>query len=399
MPNDTTSPFTPGVPVPVDFFIGRIDELRKLHSKAQATSNGKLQVAFLAGERGIGKTSLASYLRILSTRQDKLLAVHVFLGGAHSLEDMARKVFDGLIKIAVDAPWFSKIQDLFANRIKKVDLFGVSIEFNANTHELTQLVHRFGPALASLLDRLKSEKTGILLILDDINGLSTSAEFANWLKSLVDGIATSDTPVPLFLLLVGLEDKRQDLIHLQPSLARVFDLVRIDAWTLEETEKFFSDAFATVGMTADPGALRQMATYSGGLPVIAHEIGDAVFLRASEAGATVINDHLALAGIVAASEIVGRKHLQPQVYQAIKSETHRTILGKICHSVGFRFKRSEIVQHLTEPEKRNLDNFLKKMVQLNVLINESGRGMYRFTNSLHHLYFSLQALPSKGSPQ
>ena len=43
-----------------------------------------------------------------------------------------------------------------------------------------------------------------MLVLDDINGLARSDEFANWLKSFVDTVATAKKPLPLFLLLVGL---------------------------------------------------------------------------------------------------------------------------------------------------------------------------------------------------
>ncbi len=42
-------------------------------------------------------------------------------------------------------------------------------------------------------------KKAILLVLDDINGLSASENFANRLKSLVDEIATSQTSATLFL--------------------------------------------------------------------------------------------------------------------------------------------------------------------------------------------------------
>jgi len=61
-----------------------------------------------------------------------------------------------------------------------------------------------------------------LLIFDDINGLASSAQFANWFKSLVDELATSSKPLPLSLALVGLSERRQQLIAVQPSLDRVF---------------------------------------------------------------------------------------------------------------------------------------------------------------------------------
>ena len=51
------------------------------------------------------------------------------------------------------------------------------------------MVEHFQRVLRSLVSRLPDGKRGLLLILDDINGLAESEEFANWLKSLVDEIA------------------------------------------------------------------------------------------------------------------------------------------------------------------------------------------------------------------
>ncbi len=185
MPKDTSSPFTPGVPVPVDFFVGRMAEVRLLKSKAAATAGGRLQVAFLEGERGIGKSSLAAYVRLIAEREHRLIGLHTFLGEVTTLEEMARRVFDRLLKVSADTPWYDRVRAFFGDRVRQVDLFGISVEFGARGEELRRLVYDFAPALRNLLDRVKEEKSGIFLVLDDINGLAAQPEMANWLKSLV----------------------------------------------------------------------------------------------------------------------------------------------------------------------------------------------------------------------
>lgn len=386
MPNDTTSPFTPGVPVPVEFFFGRLNEIKRLREKAAKAATGALQVAFMVGERGIGKSSLATFVRVLAERDPGLLGVHTFLGGVGSLEEMVRRVFDRLLKESVEKAWFDRVKEFLGNRVREVGLFGISVEFGAAEQDLTRLVHDFAPALRRLAKQLEGQKKGIFLILDDINGLASSLEFANWLKSLVDEIATSQAPMPLLLLLVGLEERRQALIRSQASLARVFDLIEIRPWSDLEARQFFENTFQTVNMTVDAGAAETMVRYSGGLPVLAHEIGDAVY---KVAGGEKVTRGMAVSGIVDASEIVGRKYLEPQVFQAIKSPKYRSILKHVgADHFPFEFRRAELLQRLHGDERGALDNFLHRMTELGVIVRDpaKGQGSYRFSNSLHYLY-------------
>ena len=62
MSNKGNSPFTPGSPVPVELFVGRERQIRELIRYAGQVSSG---------DRGIGKSSLASFLH-------NILGIHVF---------------------------------------------------------------------------------------------------------------------------------------------------------------------------------------------------------------------------------------------------------------------------------------------------------------------------------
>jgi hypothetical protein len=397
MPKDITSPFTPGKPVSIDLFVGRQKELERLNMRLAAASSGRLEVLFLTGERGIGKSSLATFARVLGERQHQMVGVHTFLGGANSVDELVRRVFDHLLRDTVDQPWFSKISQLFGDRIKQIDLFGLTVEFGATPQDIQHLSRQFAPALRNVMQRLDNERKGVFLILDDINGLASSLEFANWLKSLVDEIATSQKPLSLCLMLVGTDDRRQSLIQLQPSLARIFDIIQIESWSPEETRQFFKRSFDRVGVSVEDPAMKLLVHYAGGLPMLAHEIGDAVFSADTD---YVIDSRDAIGGVFIAADIVGRKHLEPQVFHAIRSQRYRTILRKICQhaDISYSFSRASAVGHLSEAEKGVFDNFLKRMVRLGVLERDSegGVGLYRFTNDLHHLYFTLESARALG---
>ncbi|MBI4459702.1 MAG: hypothetical protein HY648_06560 [Acidobacteria bacterium] len=278
-------------------------------------------------------------------------------------------------------------------------MFGISLEFGAPTQDLTRMVHDFAPALRNLMEQVRQEKKGVFLVLDDINGLASFPDFANWVKSLVDEIATSQKPLPLCLLLVGMEERRQSLIKSQPSLARVFDLIEIQPWSDQETSDFYESAFRRVSIEVQEDALQLLSGYAGGLPVLAHEIGDAAFSLDSD-GKIDLDE--ALNAVFSAAEVVGRKHLEPQVFAAIKSPRYRTILRQVAGE-HFRtsFTRAEMMKRLTQDHQKVFDNFLRKMQGLGVVVKdaERGGGAYRFNTRLHALYFFLEALRAKRSPK
>jgi len=384
------SPFTPGIPVPIEFFMGRLAELQTLTGKGKAALTGRIERVFVSGPRGIGKSSFCRVARQILVKEG-LLGIHVYLGGAHTLEEMVRRTFDALLAATHDRSWFDKIKAIFGRHIEEADILGLTIRFRASEPELSQLASNFAPALRKILQEAGNETKGLFLILDDLNGLAPEAAFANWLKSLVDSIATSDHPFPLLLALVGLPERRLQFIQNQPSLDRVFDLIDILPLNETETRQFYDRAFASVGVTVQPEAYTILYQFSGGFPVLMHEIGEAVFKI--DADHEISKDD-AIRGVEQAAEIVGRKYLEDQVFDAMRSSRYRSILRQLAQqSDPAGFKRQDIVQNLRGDEVKVLDNFLHRMRELGVLISasEKGSGWYRFSNDLHRLYFSIEA--------
>jgi AAA+ ATPase superfamily predicted ATPase len=154
MPRDIASPFSIGQPVPIEFFVGRIEEIKRLLGKVKASQQGRLQVVFFVGERGIGKTSLASLIRHMSSRDLQMVGVHAFLGGVPSLAEMTRRIFDRLLNDSVGTPWHEKVRGLFGKHIREVGVLGVKLAFAPPETELERIAHDFPVALASILEQL-----------------------------------------------------------------------------------------------------------------------------------------------------------------------------------------------------------------------------------------------------
>ena len=392
--NLESSPFRPGQPVPFEFFVGRIEEIERLRSMVKASVQGRFRIGFINGERGIGKSSLANLVRRLSDGECNTAGCHVFLGAVQELNEMVRKTFNQLLKESMDKPWHEQVTEFFENRVRKVGLFGFSIELNLEDRDLSILTQNFVPALRNLMDKLKGQRDGLLLILDDINGLAASAEFANWLKSTVDEISISEQQIPVCILVVGLEERRQELVARQPSLARVFEVIDISPWSDQEATEFYQSTFQSANAKIKKEELDTLVHFTGGLPVLAHEIGDAVW-RAAQS--LEINKSEIYEGIFNAAEIIGRKFLEPQIFSAIQSERYRSILRKMAGEPQTHFRRAELLSHLTKEEEKVMDNFLQRMKKLGAIDTDPDvRGGYKFPNLLHALYFTIESQRAKG---
>jgi len=218
---------------------------------------------------------------------------------------------------------------------------------------MQEVTNAFPEALRTIQTKLEGNRPSLFIVLDDIDDLAELPDFANWLKSTVDSIAIHRSPTKVTLLLVGLEETRRSLLALQPSLARVFQVVDIFPWTQEESEGFFTTYFDSVNGTLEPDALHFMADMTGGLPVVAHEIGDAVY-RTTEEYPVMLSD--AINGITNAARILGHKMLQPQIVEALQSERYREILRILpTGPLTRRFRRSELIDRLPDESVRSVD--------------------------------------------
>lgn len=390
-----TSPFTPGRPIPLEFFVGRIDEVERLHNLVKESTEGQFKIGFISGERGIGKSSLANFIRYYSEKENNVAGSHVFLGGVESINVAMQKTFEYFVRDSANTPWYQSVAEFFKEKIRTIDMFGVSIELAFDPDESTRLADTFIPTVGGLWRKLEKDKSGIVIIWDDINGLASSTDFANWLKSTVDTFAVSRQQIPLCILIVGLDERRDDLARHQPSLPRVFDdLVDIKPWTDDEAIKFYTRAFESVRVEIGSKELDTLVKFAGGFPVLAHEIGDAVWRMSQESlnGERRIEESKVIDGIILAAEIIGKTLLEPQVYNAIQSERYRSILRKMLDEPKMSFRRRDILGYLNADEVKVLDDFLRRMTDLGVIKRQTGvRGGYVFANLLHTLYFRMEA--------
>lgn len=153
--------------------------------------------------------------------------------------------------------------------------------------------------------------------------------------------------------------------------------------------EFYDRSFRSAGATVPDEMLDLLASFTGGLPVLAHEIGDAVWRLAPD---PQIDRRAVTRGIYSAADMVGSKILDPQLFSALHSGRYRSILRTIAGEPSMRFLRANVAEHLPVGERGALDNFLRRMRQLGALDSDpEQRGGYRFPTRLHALYFHMES--------
>lgn len=392
------SPFYPGQPVPVELFVGRSSQVDRIMQRGVAqVSQGKPTSIFLQGEYGIGKSSLASFAQWLAEKEHGLLGIYAPLGGAKNLQDIAPIVMQAVMSSGIfDSMRLEKVGDWLGKYIGKQGLFGFTLNFEALKPDSPILATPFGMLqfLSEARKRLGDGLKGIFLVLDEINGITGDDAFAHFIKGLVDNNALSKAPLPLLLMLCGVEERRREMIQKHQPIDRIFDVVEIKPMNPEEMDEFFIRAFTSVGMGIDQEALKTLRLYSAGYPKIMHLVGDAAYWIDKDG---IVDHEDAFRAVISAAEEVGTKYVDQQVYRALRSEDYHSILAKIA-KIGpeqMRFTVAEVSAGLNDKEKKKFHNFLQRMKRLNVIRSGDVKGEYVFHLRMVRFYIWLQSIAKK----
>jgi Cdc6-like AAA superfamily ATPase len=236
--------FTPSTPInKKDLFAGRVKQIQQVRNAIIQAG----QHAVLYGERGVGKTSLASVL------QDYLPQT-------------------GVITVRVNCDADTTFHGLFEDILSEINLVTITPGLGFNAEDITLIENlrqsvgdNINPNTLRFLFRQLPNKA--IIIIDEFDRV----EDENVKRLVADTIKNfSDYNVDTTFIIVGIADSVDELIAKHQSVERALVQVQLPRMAEDEIAEIIDKGVEALGMTIDPMAKKRIVALSQGLPHYTH---------------------------------------------------------------------------------------------------------------------------------
>ena len=392
MKTEKKSPFEPNMPVSPEKLIGRNDIINDYIKFMPSVVAGTPHHFYLYGNRGVGKSSLSSYLIEYSKIRYNMIGIHIYNDGIHNIDDLINNIVEKLLNEIKNKSWAGKITNLFKEHVENVGFLGNTIRFKPQDSTITKYIKdSFDDFIVNIINNIENNR-GLFIVIDDINGLSETPDFANWYKSFANSLATNyNEPIPLIMILTSHPKVSKALYKHNPSFNRIFTYRKINLLKKEEVETFFMNTFASQNIKINEDALNIMVEFTAGSPAMMQNIGEDIFWINNK---EIISKETALKGIKQSKNEIELKYLQDSLdeFNITSDELNiLKILGKdfIDKSYNeYSFNIDDIVLQRSKFDEEFINNFIKKSVDAEIIELKS-ENKYVFTNDLYPIYFSI----------
>lgn len=237
------NPFLPGHPVSSDSFIGRKEDVNKIiRYLPRVINKGLPEHFFITGKRGMGKTSFVKYVAQIAKNDYGMFPVYINNEGTNTIIELITKLLEILFKEFKKYNKGINFLNSFFNRFDELNVGKFGVKFRDNPEIVNDVKDNFIEFLKEVCDNLKDE-TGIFIIIDDVNGLSETPEFANWYKALFETLEFYEEHIPVVFTLVTYPAKFDQLCSQNHSFSRMFNLINMDKLNDMDVEEFFKKTF------------------------------------------------------------------------------------------------------------------------------------------------------------
>lgn len=360
----------------------------------------------IIGNRGIGKSSLATQLKNISTGDNTLLKKlqiphddkYDFLSIYLTCSNI--KTFDDLLDhIITSEHGLNPYRYSMTTSKKEIDksqkkgdlgvVKGSNEHTTEQTSELIKKEHNNTEIFINIIDKIHTRNTdGVLIIIDEFDQISNTDGFSNFLKALNTG------SLKIKFCIVGVARDIKGLIAEHPSTSRSFSggIIKLPVMENQEMTEIIRNAEKSINkyITFNQEAEDQVIKLANGHPYILHLIGKETLNIAYQKQLGEITPNIieeALNNIATSGQ---ESLLEERYKKAVTLSRQREVVLK---SLAEQVKNGEVYTKdaCRIAEERNVPNPSQYIGQLvkekyGEEIRKLRRGYYSFNDSLFHTY-------------
>lgn len=407
------NPFKPNSPVGPGMFIGRVMELQRLEASLLQTRAGNPTNFMITGERGIGKSSLLNYVKVLAQGQEptldnerlRFLVVDTDIDQNTTQIGLAKKIEFGLrMGLGQDEPARKLFKD-FWDFFKRFEAAGVKLKPEEKTDQDEMVLEEFSYSLAETVKRVVTHESnpsvfnthydGILILIDEADNSGRTLQLGTFFKLLMERLQRRGCEY-LMVGLAGLPDLRDVLMSSHPSSLRLFDeqpLGRLSEFEVAQVieaglKKAENDNKIRCGITKE--AKVNLVKLSEGYPHFIQQFGYSAFAADSDNLIDEDDVREGAFGRRGALEAIGDRYYRDDFYNKIQQESYRHVLCIMADRLDGWVTKEEIKAAFSG-NLTTLDSAIKALRDRHIIMSKEGeRGVYRLQHKGFALWIKLE---------
>lgn len=374
-------------------FAGRYDELVALEKTLFQTKHGNPTHFLIDGERGIGKSSLLLNLRWVSTgdvaaleQQERFnfITISISLDSSHTYADIVRALAAELRRQISEREQLKEFAKSAWDFLKKLEVAGVRYrdEKRADPKD-TELVEELACAISESLKKLGSDIDGILILIDEADKPSASANLGALCKLLTERLKLRGCD-RLCIGLAGLTDLRDKLRSSHESSLRLFKIFALEPLSADDCavaiRRGFDIAKEKNGfeVTINADAEANLAYITQGYPHFIQQFAYCAFESDTDNNIDLDDVIRGAYGETGALRQLGLKYFEKQYFDQISSNEYRQVLRIIAKQFGGWVTKTQIRKEAPGIKAYTLDNALSALKTRGIIVPKKGtKGTYR----------------------
>jgi hypothetical protein len=409
------NPFRPNSPVNPGMFVGRIEEIERLESSLVQTRADQPAHFIITGERGIGKTSLMTYIRclaqgsiVLENLKFKFLVIDVDIDRNTTQLGLIRRIECALTsELGKSEPARHFLADAWSF-LKRLEVAGTKLNASGSAQCDEVLADEFANSFAAVTQRMCMQPQasgfadsfeGILVLIDEADNSSSALQLGSFLKLLLERLQRRDCNRVL-VGIAGLPEVRAVLHNSHPSSLRLFEEHCLNRLSQNEVRQVLDVCIAHANDLNDekvaltPSARDLVTRISEGYPHFIQQFGYSAF--AMDVDCSIDEDDV-IKGAFAprgAMDLIGDRYYRNDFYNRIQNDSYRQVLRIMAEQNDSWVNRAHIKKHF-KGTTSVLSNAIKALRDRHIILGKEGQpGVYRFQHRGFALWIKLCAQPT-----